>query len=231
MSFDSSGEIAWGGDAPPELPDNRYDSGIDVPHHLDTLPDGSDTLVIGDVEKRGQDTHLQGDNPFGFRGTCGLVSCEGVLRHFGLNVSEADIVAHAVMNDQCHVGDDPARCGGTSASDQARILTDYGVPAHVETASSIEDLAAGLEEGRGVIIEANAGVLWDQAEYYEQGQANHAVVATGVARDPQTGQIQGFFINDSGTGQAGRFVDAATMEVAWLEAGGVCVVTDAVRID
>lgn len=229
MNLDPGGISELDGDLSPELPLHLRDGGVDVPQHLDVLPDGRSTLISGEVDDRARDTHPQGDNPFGFQGTCGLVSCECVLRYFGLNVSETDIVTHAMLNEQCHVGSDPASCGGTTAADQARILTDYGVPAHVETAGSLEDLAADIEQGRGVIIEANAGVLWDDIGHYEQGQANHAVVPTGVARDPETGRIQGFFINDSGTGQGGRFVDAATMEAAWLDAGGVCVVTDVVQ--
>jgi hypothetical protein len=44
------------------------------------------------------------------------------------------------------------------------------------------------------------------------------------------GQVQGFFVNDSGPGAAGRFVDSSDMADAWLAAGGTCVVTDVVRV-
>ena len=114
--------------------------------------------------------------------------------------------------------------------DQVRILADHGVPAHMEIGRSLEDLAAGVEQARGVIVGLNAGVLWNDADSYEFGAANHAVVVTGVARDPAYGRIQGFFINDSGSGAAGRFVDAATMSEAWLDAGGGCVMTDMARL-
>ncbi|MFB6894181.1 hypothetical protein ACFCX4_33280 [Kitasatospora sp. NPDC056327] len=207
----------------------RPEPGTDVPYRLDVLPDGRETLVAGDVDRFADFTHPQGDNPFGYRGTCGLCSCEGVLRQFGVDVGEAEVVAHAIARGLCETDGDPAMRGGTSLTDQARVLGDFGVPAHTERADSLEDLAAALEHGRGVIVAANAGVLWDDADSYDGGRANHAVVPIGVARDPATGGIQGFYINDSGTGEQARFVDAATMAEAWLDAGGGCVVTDRVH--
>lgn len=200
----------------------------DVPRHLDTLPDGGETLVIGDVEGAAESGHLQGRNGYGFLGTCGLCACEGVLRWFGIEVTEHDVVDHAVRNGLCHVSDLAAECGGTTMEQQACILDDLGVPAAVLEYRSLEELAGVLEEGRAAIIAANAGVLWNDADYWDYGQANHAVQVTGVARAPATGGIQGFYINDSGTGQAARFVTAADLRAGWLEAGGCAVVTDLV---
>jgi hypothetical protein len=202
---------------------------IDIPHQLDTLPDGTETVVIGDVQCLADHTHLQGDNVFGFEGTCGLCSCQDVLGQFGLNVSENDMVLHAVENAQCLVSDNPLEAGGTSAQTQAELLSDYGIPAHVDYAGSLEDLAAGVEQDRGVIIEANAGVLWDDDAYLGDGGRNHAVTVTGVARSPLTGEIHGFYINDTGPGVAARFVDAAAMELAWLDTGGEFITTDVTR--
>ena len=216
-------------DLPPDVPGLPPDLLVDVPFQLDVLPDGREAVVFGDVAGLADLNHKQGDNPYGFEGTCGLCSCQDILNQFGVEVTEADVVRHAVANGECYVSDDPAASGGTTEDGQAQILGDYGLPAHVEHGSSLEDLAMDIEQGRGVIIEANAGVLWNDAAYYENGQANHAVVVTGVARDPMTGAVEGFFINDSGTGESAKYVDAATMGVAWLDAGATSVVTDAVR--
>src|SRR5262249_1362489 len=123
----------------------------------------------------------------------------------------------------------PEHSGGTRPEDQIRILNDYGVPAHVEQGQSLEDLATNVEQGRGVIIEANAGYLWNQSQYLDDGAVNHAVVVTGVAPDPDRGEIEGFYINDSGDGQAAKFIDTNTMTSAWVNAGGPAVVTDVVH--
>ena len=199
----------------------------DIPSHKDVLPDGREVLVIGDVERCKEFNHRQGDNPYGYKGTCGLVSCEGILRRFGINVTESDVVKYAVEHNLCFRGDKFGG-GGTTEYQQAKILTDYGVPAHPERIGSLERLAQYVSEGRGIITEVNAGVIWNDPNAFEQGQANHAIVVTGVSRDMHTGQIQGFYINDSGKGSqnSGRFVDAKIMENAWLRTGSNAVVTD-----
>ena len=205
-------------DARDEVPDLPPGVSVDVPYHLDVLPDGSETVVIGDVETLKEYCHQQGDNPFGFHGTCGLCSCEGVLREFGREATEAAVVKYAIENWLCNVEGAPHLLGGTSEMSQARILSDLGVPAHYERARSLEDLAAAREQGHGVIVELDCAALWDNADYYD-GWANHAVTVIGVARDPGTWQIRGFYVNDTGTGEAGRFVDVDTMDKAWAQMG------------
>jgi uncharacterized protein YvpB len=219
------------GDLPQDMVPYLHDLGVDVPAQLDALPDGEPSLTIGDVAGYADFNHQQGDNPYGIQEDCGLVSCQDVLNQFGIPVNETDVVTHAVTNGECQFSaSDISGSGGTSVDDQVHILNDYGVPAHAESGQALEGLAANVEQGHGVIIEANAGVLWNDPNYVESGQANHAVTVTGVARDPATGAVQGFYINDSGTGQSGEFVSAQTMTDAWQDTGGQCVVTDVVHV-
>lgn len=208
-------------DTGPELP-----LVTEVPRQLDLLPDGREALVVGDVEKCKEYTHPQGDNPYGYRGTCGLVSIEGIARLFGIDIDEAGVVTIAIITDLCNNEGAPDQLGGTSVFGQTELLKILDIPATAVRGQALDDLAGALEEGRGVIIETNAGVLWDRADYYGDGSMNHAVVATGVARDVATGEILGFYINDSGTGDAGRFVPADVMQEAWVEAGGYAVITN-----
>jgi len=223
---------------PDFLPDHtdRLDADLlaDAPSVADVLNDGTEVLAVGDVATASDMVHGQGDNPFGYRGTCGLCSCEGLLRQFGHEVTEAQVVERAIEKDLCvhteHFGSTSAdQCGGTSAADQAMLLRDFGLPAHVEMHGDLGVLAEHVAEGRGVIVEVNAGLLWDSPLYYEDGKANHAIVVTGVAASPTTGEIKGFYINDSGVppdGDAGRFVSRSLMEDMWTHGGGQCVVTD-----
>jgi hypothetical protein len=206
----------------------------DVPTCLDVLPDGREALVLGDVPGARDLHHSQGDNPWGFQGTCGIVSCENVLRQFGVEVSETEVLTHALSRGLCTIADDPSRSGGTTAFDRAQILSDFGVPAQATNVGSLEELAGFVEGGHGVIAGVNAGVLWDDAGAYDTGQSNHAVVVTAIARDRETGELLGLFINDSGRGvaeDAGRFVDTARFEQCHLGAGGMVVVTDTVKLD
>ena len=130
----------------------------EVPRYLDVLPEsGREILVIGDVQHCKDFNHKQGMNLYGFGGTCGLVSCEDVLRQFEKDVTENDVVRHAIEAGLCTITDDPADCGGTTLVDQARILTDGGVAAHPEVGCSPSDLSRWVMEGRGVILAVNAG--------------------------------------------------------------------------
>jgi hypothetical protein len=201
----------------------------EVPTKLEVLPDGREVLVIGEPERLKEFNHQQGDNSFGFLGTCGLVSCEDILRQFGLNVTENDVVRYAIENGRCYTEGEPAQNGGTTPIDQAAILTDHGVPAHVEVNSSVEQLADYVEQGRGIIIEVNAGVLWNDPNYYGNGEMNHAIVVTGVDRDPSTGAVLGVYINDSGNGNSGQRIEVDQLRQMWIDPGGILVVTDTAR--
>lgn len=226
----------------PELPSDGSQDAIEsgarfpfgeIPAALDVLPEsGRQVIVIGDVERSKEFNHHQGDNPYGFRGTCGLVSCEDVLRQFGINVTEAEVVRHSVHDGLCNVTDQPETSGGTTMEGQAQILTDGGVPAHPVTGAGLGDLADWVSQGRGIIAEVNAGELWDDARAYGAGYANHAIVVTGAAVDPQSGELLGFYINDSGRGfpsDSGRFVSLDLMKHCWADVGGGAVLSDTVR--
>jgi hypothetical protein len=223
------------GDVPVATGDtmNRFPFG-EVPAFLDVMPESNrEVLVLGDVIRCRELNHRQGENPYGFQGTCGLVSCEDVLRQFGVDVNEAEVVRHAVSRGLCAVSDDASKSGGTSEEWQARILADAGVPAHVESGRSLSDLAEYVGEGRGIIIEVNAGELWNNPDAYGSGNANHAIVVTGVAVDPRSGELLGAYVNDSGRGypgDSGRFVSSELLQRMWADTGGSCVVTDTVRV-
>jgi len=197
----------------------------DVPTTTDVLPDGRTVVIYGDAEGDTRFNHHQGDNPYGVKGDCGLVSCQDVLLQHGINVTEADVVKHAAQNGECVIASNPEQSGGTSPESQAQLLRDYGVDAHAEKGDSIDQLANHIEKGQQVIIGVNAGVLWNDSRYYENGQANHAVTVTAVVRDQQTGQVLGVVLNDSGDGRT-KFVDANTLTQAWTNTGGQCVVAN-----
>lgn len=194
---------------------------------LDSLPDGTIVKVQGDPEGYQKFNHIQGENDLGFQGTCGLVSCEDVLKQYGKPVSENDIVNHANDNNLCKNDDvDPRKNGGTSPLDQAKILSDHGVPSKVYEGGDLNSLIDDIDQKKGAIIEVNAGVLWNDPNYFDNGEFNHAVVPTGYAKDAHSGELAGFYINDSGTNESGKFVDKNTMTDAWVDTGGFKVVAD-----
>src|SRR5258707_15346970 len=115
-----------------EPPEVKPDT--DVPAEFDELPDGEPSLMLGDVRGYTAFNHRQGDNQEHFQLDCGLMSVQDVLRQFGAQVTEADTVEHALQRGECSV--DPAaaeQSGGTTPSEDARILTEYGVPSRAES--------------------------------------------------------------------------------------------------
>jgi hypothetical protein len=200
------------------------------PHYVKnvSLANGESVLQLGDTPGNDSYFHKQGENDFGYTGTCGLVSVGDVASQFGLNVDENYMVHYAVNNSLCNVvTGSSSQSGGTTMDDQEQLLDGIGIPSHIEKGTTLDGLGRDLEEGRGVIIEVNAGKLWDDPAYLASGSFNHAVTVTGVAADPVTGQSIGLWIDDSGTGQYDRYLSASDPAIDdWMQVGSFAVVTD-----
>jgi hypothetical protein len=123
--------------------------------------------MLGAVPYYAAFNHRQGDNPEHFTGDCGLVSVEDVLRQFGMNVTETDLVTHALQARECYV--DPAGAdysGGTLPSQDAAILADYGVPSRAESGLTLAQLAGQIR--------------WPRR--HRRGQLRHPVAGTRRGR-------------------------------------------------
>jgi len=207
-------------------------NGSDIPRRDDTLPDGREVVVIGDGAGWREYVHLQGQNELGVYADCALVACEQILRRSGVEIDETGVVKYATEHGLCVISDDPFTSGGCDVLSEIQVLRDFGVEAHYNVDQSLEGLAKEVEAGKGVIADVNAGVLWNDANSFDTGRANHAILITAVVRDAASGELVGFHINDSGTGRGDQFVTVQTMEKAYLCAGGqdspfgIAVVTD-----
>lgn len=105
-------------------------------------------------------------------------------------------------------------CNGTR--NVAAVMTSLGIPATNTRKPSLEDFASALDDGKGVIAGYDARPVWygtDKSKWSDQNPAGHAVRVTGVERNLDR-SIRGFYINDSGDGTAGRFVQADTFQMA-----------------
>lgn len=99
---------------------------------------------------------------------------------------------------------------GTAMGDVGNIMDSYGIPNHSISNATIQDLAAELRQGHGVIVGVDSEELWDTGILAEFKQwlsenlgfdfgddgANHAVVVTGInVTDPENPTV---ILNDSG---------------------------------
>lgn len=181
---------------------------------------------------------VQGDAVEGAWGTCFLTSISNICTLAGKDISEGDVVRYALENKLCNVDPwSPENTGGTTTRSAVRILNELcGIDAHAYEDREFrkfdnEAIAQAIEDGRGVIAGLDAGTLWGDPKYtdtfFGRRVANHAVTVTGAVRDADTGKVAGFFICDSGSGNACQYIDVDSFnKMCRNTRGGSVVVTD-----
>ena len=207
---------------------NTVDTSFGTPHFYQTTQQtwqrgvGSETYdspreTGGTLNcRQGVPPSAGGEGVAGYEGTCGLVSCENVLRMAGVNVRESDIVNYARntrtgllgMRRLCTTHRGSRRNGGTYATDRQQILSHFGVESTIQE-GTIENIARNVSEGRGVIVSVEANRFWQQHSNRESG---HAIVVTSVERDTYSGNPIGFYVCDSGDNQPSRFVTTQELQ-------------------
>ena len=175
---------------------------------------GKAALVYGFPHNYDLD-YSQGDEVPGYKGTCGETSVANICIMSGLQETEADVVKRAIANGWCRTqGTSDATRGGCNQYDQVNLLKSFGLQADFSNSYDQARLASLLKDGRGVLIAVNAGKLWGDPDYIQGGVLNHVVTVTGVACDADSGNVLGFYIADSGRGQAAdanRYLSADDM--------------------
>lgn len=162
-----------------------------------------------------------------FQGTCGLCSCANILRLAGIFASEAEMIAYASQAKQaglfggklCTTGySDPALNGGTCPKDRQQILSHFGIdsgifPIEFEDDGGLAEIniariADYVSQGRGVILQVHADVLWHDAAFGEND--SHAVTVTSVKKSC-SGDVLGFYICDSADGHTTYYPSAKVL--------------------
>lgn len=153
----------------------------------------------------------QGSAYENFQGTCGLCSVANVLRLSGVNIGEKEVIDYAakggLFSNLCVVNPiSPSRSGGTTPEQRKQILDYFGISSSTWTVkkdkddkvsiATINDIGQWVSEGRGVIIDVDAGIFYDDPRYKGGG---HAVTVTSVTKN-KYGDISGFYIADSNRG-------------------------------
>lgn len=182
---------------------------------------------------QGVSEKMGGEGVEGFEGTCGLVSCENVLRMAGVKITEAEVVNYAKSHKRgfrhlCTINSKAENNGGTYAQDRQKILSHYGIDSKIEYFIDLERIANYVTEGRGVIASVDACMLWYGA--VSAVPARHAITITSVERDAFSNEITAFYICDSGSrnGDSSRRVDADLLYEALKPTGGELNVTNTI---
>jgi hypothetical protein len=156
--------------------------------------------------------------------TCAVVSQQMILKDFGFDVSEAQLVYDSVSNgwlsDQ-----------GTTIEDMGELLNYYGIPTHQGLGDGIESLLSELAQGHKVIVGVDSGELWATdfpfSDWIDGGNgADHAIVVNGIdTSDPSNIMV---YVNDPGDPVgAGRAYPLKQFMDAWDDSGRFYVSTSA----
>jgi hypothetical protein len=173
-----------------------FSSAPDQTNDLGTLDSGKDNLVQ-DFDEWFQDTHgtpIEDSlawHPQTTDYTCGIVSSEMVMKTFGLDISESQLVYEATSEGLLSSDD------GMSMEGIQTILGNHGIETSLQSGSAT-DLASHLDQGDKIIVALDSGELWGVDSPFEDfvgEESDHAVMVTGI---DLTGTEQSVTLNDPG---------------------------------
>lgn len=154
-------------------------------------------------------------------GYCGPSSAAQLVSEYtGLDISDPQQLVDRALELGLFVGGDPTN--GMTITSLEVLLEDQGVPCHLES-SSMDDLAAKLDDGYGVIAMVDSGELWTPgAEMGEDDTADHVLVVAGI--DTDRGVV---ILSDPGHPDGnGLEVPIDQFEDAWADSGHTMLVAD-----
>ena len=206
-----------------QLPSTPVQEYADVPAP-EEMPEVEEPLDPQDVITG---FYSQGNNEFGFTGTCGPTTiANGANRVLGeMRFTENDVLTEAVQSGLCDiVPGSPADSGGTSTGEfvqlYERINDLSGNRLNIETFDydqvlSMDEVAQRLDAGSTVHVAVDADTLWGESTAGMMGTpdvskaTDHWITVTDAVRD-EHGAVTGFRVIDSGGGV--DYVDAATYQ-------------------
>lgn len=151
--------------------------------------------------------------------TCGVVSSEMVMKMFGLEISEAELVFEATAEGL--LTED-----GMSIDGIQKLLENHGIETHVGS-GNISDLAQELDAGHKIVIPLDSGEIWKEDSQWEDllnEHADHAVVLTGIDTDSIPPKV---FLNDPGHPDGESMgVDLDIFVDAWKDSGNQYIATN-----
>lgn len=144
----------------------------------------------------------------GYDSTCAIRSQQIILRDYGIDMSQEDLIAFAEQNGWF------SEETGTPMGYVGYILESAGVGVHQQLDSTIYDLINELAQGHRVIVGVDSGELWADREgnigkqlkefwedlWHGQEGADHALIVAGVEVNPKDPSDITVILTDPGTG-------------------------------
>jgi hypothetical protein len=148
--------------------------------------------------------------------SCAVSTQFEVLKSRGVAVKIEDLATEG--RDKGYFVDyaqtDGSRAGGTSWSHLDSLITDHGVKAESVSQATQSQLDAAVKKTGDAIVYVFPKGFWADPKIGDR--ETHAVYITGAEQDT-SGKIRGYYINDTGTGEAARYISAADFYKVWTK--------------
>ncbi len=155
-------------------------------------------------------------------GACAVEAQYEVLKSYGQHVTPKGLANEAFrkgyyLEPQLKSGDSIA---GTPWNDVGKLLRDHGLSIHAfpltsKNATRNGELDKAIKDNGGALVGVGTTRLWNNPAY----SGTHEIFVTGEEVSNKTGQVLGYYINDTGTGEAMRFISKNDFDRAWRDAG------------
>lgn len=194
------------------------DSVPDETERVNALRAEGRTRTLGAPETRAKFVYKQDGE------TCGIAAQVQVLADLGLvapdpktlKAKEDELYARALALgyfEGSPTDPDRRKHGGNPGQFIGNLLDR---PMRKRFAADEKELFEAASSGRIVLASFSTEHLWNDKRFRGQG---HVVAITGVEVDRKSGEALGYYINDTGTNEGGRFVAAPQFMKAWRNRG------------
>lgn len=162
-----------------------------------------------------------------FSDTCAIKSQQLILKDFGINVSELDLVQVSAANGWYN--------GGTAPEDIGNLLELANIPITKQTNANVFNLVNELAQGHKVIVGLDSDELWHNDsisdklknlydDFFSGEHGDHALIVAGIdTSDPNNIQV---IVTDPGSGEEGKPYPLDQFMDAWSDANCFMVSTN-----
>lgn len=157
--------------------------------------------------------------------TCAIKSQQLILKEYGINVSEEELVQLSMQNGW-YTGDG----SGTQLIDIGRLIAEAGIPVTQHIDANVYDIADHLANGHQVIVTVDSSELWEGGilewlkDLFFGNEVDHALLVVGIDNtDPDNPMV---LVTDPGTGEACKPYPLDQFMDAWSDSQHFMVTTD-----
>jgi len=147
---------------------------------------------------------------------CAVAAETEALRARGQNVKPEELAREGV--DKGYFVDVPgvdgAREGGTPWGRLDALLTDHGVKSASVVNADARQLDEAVRASGDAIVYVTVKGFWEDPK--QPDRVSHAVYVTGMEVD-HNGSVRGYYVNDTGTNEAARFIPASLFKKVWTK--------------